>query len=329
MAKKASVKRPLVSVIMGVYNQKSEAELNHAVDSILAQTLTDFEFIIYDDGSDPKFSEYIDAQKKKDKRIILIGASVNHGLAFSLNQCISTARGRFIARMDADDYCYPERLEVQVRFLQTHLAYDWCGCSADLFDSQGIWGRRYMPAVPTEKDYLRFSPFIHPTVVYRREVLTGERGYKVAPDTLRCEDYEIFMRLHRLGYIGCNLQTTLFAYREDRVSYGKRKFRFRINESKLRYRNFKEMGLLTPVGWLYVARPIIGGLVPDPVISLLKRKESGIKYGRAKRTARLRKTHRRSTAAKAGRLSAGTGGTPAKRRRPGKGSGRSAAKNHG
>ena len=74
-----------VSVIMGVYNQWNREALQKAVKSILNQTLTDFEFIIYDDGSDPEVAGYIRELEKLDERIVLIGKEENHGLAFSLN----------------------------------------------------------------------------------------------------------------------------------------------------------------------------------------------------------------------------------------------------
>ena len=92
-----------VSVIMGVYNQWNRGALQKAVKSILNQTLTDFEFIIYDDGSDPEVAGYIRELEKLDERIVLIGKEENHGLAFSLNMCIGAAKGKYIARMDADD----------------------------------------------------------------------------------------------------------------------------------------------------------------------------------------------------------------------------------
>ena len=80
-----------VSVIMGVYNQWKREALQKAVKSILNQTLTDFEFIIYDDGSDPEVAGYIRELEKLDERIVLIGKEENHGLAFSLNMCIGIA----------------------------------------------------------------------------------------------------------------------------------------------------------------------------------------------------------------------------------------------
>ena len=176
-----------VSVIMGVYNQWNREALQKAVKSILNQTLTDFEFIIYDDGSDPEVAGYIRELEKLDERIVLIGKEENHGLAFSLNMCIGAARGKYIARMDADDIALPERLQVQYDVMEQHKEYAWCGCNTRLFDENGVWGERKMPELPSDKDYLPFSPFIHPTVMYRRKLFEKNEGYHVSPETLRCE----------------------------------------------------------------------------------------------------------------------------------------------
>ena len=127
-----------VSVIMGVYNQWNREALQKAVKSILNQTLTDFEFIIYDDGSDPEVAGYIRELEKLDERIVLIGKEENHGLAFSLNMCIGAARGKYIARMDADDIALPERLQVQYDFMEQHKEYAWCGCNTRLFDERCV-----------------------------------------------------------------------------------------------------------------------------------------------------------------------------------------------
>lgn len=275
---------PEISVVMGVYNQWDRKALHDAVTSVLDQTFRDFEFIIYDDGSDAEAAGYIRELRTLDERIVLIGREENHGLAFSLNACIKRAKGRYIARMDADDIALPGRLLAQYEFMEAHPEYAWCGCNAKLFDASGVWGARFMPECPSDRDYLPFSPFIHPTVMYRRELFEKNDGYQVSEETLRCEDYEIFMRLHQSGYRGYNLQQFLFCYREDTASFQRRKFCFRKAEMRLRYRNFKEMHMLFPLGWLYCLRPLLGGLLPYALVAFMKRKEAGYKYGR-KQTA--------------------------------------------
>lgn len=263
---------PEISVIMGVYNQLNKEVLLGAVNSILNQTIRDIEFIIYDDGSCSEAADILKEIAALDKRIILIGQEQNHGLAFSLNACIDKARGKYIARMDADDISYPDRLRRQKEFLEANPEYSWVGCCIDLFDDNGVWGYREMPVEPAEKDYLRFSPYAHPTVMYRAEIFDTNQGYIESKEMLRCEDYEIFMRLRVAGLRGANLKERLFCYREDSDSFRRRNIRQRLNEAKCRYRNYKKLGILFPKGWLYVMRPIAACIVPYGILEIYKRK---------------------------------------------------------
>ena len=269
-----------VRTIMGVYNELNKDILMEAVNSILHQTFEDFEFIIYDDGSCPEAATLLREVEGLDERIKLIGQDENHGLAFSLNACIDEAKGKYIARMDADDISYPERLMKQKKFLDKYQEYSWVGCNIDVFDQNGVWGERKMPEFPIEQDYLRFSPYAHPTVMYRASIFDTNEGYVASKETLRCEDYEIFMRLRRAGLKGANIQDKLLAYRENKDSYKKRSFRHRWNEAKCRYRNFKALGILLPKGWIYVLRPIAACAIPYWLLAWYKRKESSIQQNR-------------------------------------------------
>ena len=262
-----------MSVIMGVYNQKNEKILSDAIASILNQTYTNLEFIIWDDGSDEDAAILLKKLCSSDDRVKIAGREKNRGLAFSLNECIKLAGGEFIARMDSDDISMPKRIEKQVEFLEKHPEYGWCGCGAELFDENGTWGERMMPAVPTIRDYLRCSPVVHPSVMFRAELFDEQRGYLVADETLRCEDYEIFMNLTERGIQGANLDEILFCYRETRDSYKKRKVKYRMNEALLRFRNYKKMGILFPFGWICVLRPVFACLIPSGVLGLIKRSE--------------------------------------------------------
>lgn len=268
---------PEISVIMGVYNQFNRDVLFTAIKSILNQTFKDIEFIIYDDGSQPDATRLLYEAKALDERIIIIGKEENNGLAFALNECIRCAKGNYIARMDADDYSFPNRLKKQKEFLDAHQEYSWCGTNTELFDDNGVWGSRFMPERPEKKDYLKYSPYVHPTVMYRRELLIDTEGYLVSELTTRCEDYELFMRFRREGYRGYNIQEILFGYREDMAAYSRRNWNSRVNETRLRYRNFVDMGILWPKGWLYALRPIIAGLMPNSLIMFIKRRQASDK----------------------------------------------------
>lgn len=267
------MEQPLVSVIMGVFNQWDEKVLKESVDSILNQTYSNLEFIIWDDGSHPEAAKLVQKLNGLDERIILVGKEENRGLAYSLNECIRLAKGKYIARMDADDISKPLRIEKQVAFLETHPEYGWCGTDAELFDENGVWGIRPMPETPQLRDYFYYSPYIHPSVMFRAELFDENLGYLASEETFRCEDYEIFMNLEKRGQKGYNLKENLFCYRETRESYKKRKVRFRLNEAKIRYRNYKKMGILFPIGWLYVFRPIAACLIPAKILELMKRYE--------------------------------------------------------
>ncbi|MDE6926189.1 MAG: glycosyltransferase [Acetatifactor sp.] len=262
---------PKISVIMSIYNQWNSEYLDQAVMSILNQTFGDFEFIIYDDGSDPAVCGQLEKYGQLDNRIVLIHSPENCGLAYSLNTCINVARGKYLARMDDDDISDPERLAVQYEYMEAHPEIAYVGCNARLIDSGGVWGHRVMSEFPMKHAFLRYSPFIHPSVMIRRNIFDTQEAYRFSKDTWRCEDYELFMRLMRLGYRGANIQQELFSYREDSNSYRKRKFRYRMDEMKLRYRNFKELGLLYPMGWLYVVRPLAAAAVPSKLIYMAKK----------------------------------------------------------
>lgn len=252
---------PAISVLMGTYNEKNRIQAAQAVDSILNQTFTDFEFIICDDGSEAEFFKWLKEYCGKDSRIKLLRNERNCGLAAALNRCLEHAAGTYIARMDADDISKAERLEKQEAFLRLHKEYALAGCNAQLIDERGVWGERRLEEAPRKESFLNTSPFIHPAVMIRREAAEKLHGYCESPKILRAEDYDFFMRLYAAGYQGCNLQEVLFQYREDRQAYAKRKYRYRINECRVRYRGFLRLGILKG-NFRYVLKPLIVGMIP-------------------------------------------------------------------
>lgn len=258
-----------VSIVMGLYN--CESTLRESLDSLLNQTYKDYEIIMCDDCSQDNTSqiaqEYI---SKHPHKFTLLANSENKGLAYSLNRCISLAKGIYIARMDADDISRIDRFEKQVEFLDRNFDYALVGSSAQLFDENGVWGKRQMKKKPQKKDFLFGSPFIHPTILIRKEILIKSGVYKVSKETLRTEDYDLFMRLYALNYKGFNIQEDLFLYREDNLSYKKRKYKYRIDEAKVRYDGFKKLELM-PIGLVYVLKPLIVGLVPHKILKLVRR----------------------------------------------------------
>lgn len=286
---------PCVSVIMSVYNQRDAFGLEASINSILKQSFEDVELLIWDDGSDSEANMLLERAlgwnrelglSNRDKRISYFHKdTTNNGLAHALNQLISHCRGKYIARMDADDVSDVNRLKEQYEFLESHPEYDWCGTNAVLFDEKGEYGQRVLPEVPKAKDYLRFSPFIHPSVMFRSSLFETEEAYSEDNKILRCEDLELFARLHLHGHRGYNLQNDLFYYREDRKGYKRRSVRARWSETTLRWNCYKKMGIPIPLVILCGLRPMIGGLIPNGLIYAWKRLEGKREKKRNENTA--------------------------------------------
>ncbi|XOK60442.1 glycosyltransferase family 2 protein [Paenibacillus elgii] len=261
---------PKVSVIMCVFNTNVEQILQKSIHSILSQTFTDFEFIICDDGSTDGTYEILKEICKCDDRIKLIRNEVNMTAAVARNRCISICESEYIAIMDADDCSSHNRLKQQVDFLEQHQEYDFVGCGAELFDENGVWGQRFYNDFPDSEDFLFVLPFVHASVMFRKNALESVGGYRIAKETVRNEDYDLFMRLYVQGNRGANLPDKLYFVREDKAAYNRRKYRYRINELLVRYKGFKALGLM-PSGWLYVVKPIIVGMIPHNILNRLKK----------------------------------------------------------
>ena len=154
---------------MGTY-EPDLSELSAAVRSIRMQTLSSWELLICDDGSAEETYRNIKKLAACDPRIRVSRNSKNRGLAYALNRCILHAGGEFIARMDADDISRPERFMKQVKFLRENPEYMWVSSAADLFEGKRVWGSAYRPEMPNARSFLHSSPYIHPAVMFRREV---------------------------------------------------------------------------------------------------------------------------------------------------------------
>jgi len=254
---------PKVSVIMGVYNGANRVKL--AIDSILNQTFKDFEFIICDDGSYDNTFDVLESIAIKDNRIKLIKNNKNLGLAITLNNCLNIASGVYIARMDDDDISLPERLEKQVEFLDSHPEYAFVGTSRNLYDNNGIWGKSIISGERSKLDIFMGKTFVHPSVMIRREAILDVGGYSIYPETERTEDFDLWCKLYAKGYKGYNIKDVLFNYYEARDSYKKRKYKYRINEYKLKRKWMKMLNI--PCRYrIFIYRPLIVGLIPVKII---------------------------------------------------------------
>ena len=198
---------------MSVYN--GERFLAEAIDSVLAQSFADFEFLILDDGSSDSSVDIARSRAAGDSRIRII-ARENRGLVASLNQLLHESRGALVARMDADDICHPMRFERQVAFLEAHPDYGVVGTWSEDIDEHGApWGedRTVHPLAHDEMISAidACAPLIcHPAVMYRRDVVLGVGGYHAA--YRHCEDLDLWLRLATATKIG-NVPERLLKYR--------------------------------------------------------------------------------------------------------------------
>ena len=261
---------PTISVIAGAYNVADCKSLDKSIKSVLDQTFADFEFILCDDGSDDSTYEMLKKYADADSRIRLIRNDKNLGLVQTLNKCLALAEGKYIARHDCDDYNDLTRFEKQVLYLEAHEDVAVLGTAAYLFDEEGVWDVEIMPRTVENRSFLFNNPYKHGSVMMRREALEKAGGYRIAPETVRNEDYDLFMRMQTFSH-GENLEDLLYYFCEDKAARGRRKYRYRINEAKVRAKGFRALGLM-PRGIPYVIKPLIVGLIPSFILTKLQKK---------------------------------------------------------
>jgi glycosyltransferase involved in cell wall biosynthesis len=214
---------PTVSVLMPVYN--SEQFLAQAIDSVLAQTWTDFEFIIVDDGSTDQTGAILQAYAARDRRIVLQRHGRNLGLTRALNAGLAVARGRFVARHDADDLSLPQRLERQVRCLDDRPEVGLLATAITLIDDRGqVLRDRYFDTHLTnealQRQLLNNICIGHGSVVMRRECLDRVGGYDPALEP--SEDHDLWLRLAEITQLA-SLPEPLYAYRQHPASVSHRR----------------------------------------------------------------------------------------------------------
>ena len=258
---------PKISILMGIYN--CAGTLPDAIDSILRQTVTDWELILCDDGSaDDTFSVAQRYAQAHPDRIVLLQNPKNLGLNATLNRCLSVARGEFIARMDGDDVCAPERFAEELAVLESEPEIAIVSTDMHFFDESGVWGMVQYPEYPQPKDFLAGSPFCHAPCMVRKEAYDAVGGYSVDKKLLRVEDYHLWIKMYQAGYRGKNIRKALYSMRDDRNAYSRRKFRYRLNEAYVRMLVVKDLEL--PIsGYIYALRPILVGLLPKPIYDKL------------------------------------------------------------
>lgn len=202
------MRKPKISVLMPVYN--GERYLQEAIASILGQTFSDLEFIIVIDPSDDNSKNIIESYS--DPRIILIQNEVKLGLAASLNQGLIIARGKYVARMDADDISLPHRLDKQFDFMEGNPRIGISGTSVKTIGNHPGIVINHTPNPEMIRSFMLFQPHItHPTVIIRRSLIDQ---YQIVydPSFYKAEDYKLWSVYSRF-ILFSNLNEVLLLYR--------------------------------------------------------------------------------------------------------------------
>lgn len=231
-------RRPLVSVVMPAYN--AEQYIASAIESILSQNFKKFELVIIDDRSTDDTYSIAKGYQESDPRIRLYRNRNNIKIGRTLNKGIKLAKTNLVARMDADDLSMKDRLELQYEYLLRKPNVAIVGGYMEVIDEEGE--KKYLRKYPARSEELksvmfRYSPFAHPTVMYRKDIIQKFNGYTL--DLHPCEDIDLWFKVGTEHDFGC-IQKPLLKYRMYSESSSHKKltsiemltFKIRINAIK-------------------------------------------------------------------------------------------------
>jgi glycosyltransferase involved in cell wall biosynthesis len=208
---------PAISIILPVYN--GAKYLREAISSLIAQTFQDFELIIINDGSTDISEEVV--LSCTDSRIIYLINERNKGLVYTLNRGIELAKGKYIARMDADDICVAVRLEKQFIWLEKNAATSVVGCHISFINDDGKVTGEWKEDMKTvnyreiRQEMAWANCVAHPAVMFRAEVI---KSYKYNDEQKNTEDYDLWLRLIADGLIIEKIPEKLLLYRVHNAS---------------------------------------------------------------------------------------------------------------
>lgn len=241
---------PLVSVVMAAYN--AEAFVSDAIYSVLNQSFVDYEFIIIDDGSTDGTVEII--EKIIDPRIIFLRNQDNVGLTKCLNQALSESVGTLVARQDADDVSLPDRLQKQVSWFETNCDLAVIGTWAKYLDAEGKIVGNVAPVKDPSSALLEENPFIHGSIMFKKEVVVNVGGYDNFFQL--GQDYDLWRRVARVADVSI-IPEYLYLFRQ--------------HLSNTRFSNGAKSSL-----YKLLTRKIIRGTISDKDIAAVK--SLGIDY---------------------------------------------------
>jgi len=264
--------KPLVSVVMSVHNE--EGYLKGTIDSMLNQTLADFEFIIINDGSSDKTQDILAEYKKMDNRIKLVSNHENLGIAKSTNIGIKKAEGKYIAIMDAGDLSHRQRLEKQTNYLEARDDVFILGTQGRWIDRDGKKiGNWKLPKKIDSKMLYKTGGAIHPSIMAKRDLFDIVGLYD--ENLVMSQEFDLYMRSMKRGLDMANLEDELICIRERGKGMTLRHLKtIQKNQLKIKIRYLTSFFSLWNV--IYTIRSLAGYLIPS--YALIK----VIKYTRRK-----------------------------------------------
>lgn len=254
--------KPKISVIMAEFNT-DENLLKESIKSILAQTFKDFELIIIDDCG--KNDVLNIAKEMNDKRIIVIKNDKNRGLVFSLNRAIEESRGKYLVRMDTDDFAYKDRLKKQYNFISSHPEYSVVGMKCDFYDGERIFGVSLKEGEITKKDLLHGIPIVHPTAIMNKNIIKKVGGYD---NFERCEDYALWIKLFINNFKLYVLPEVGLRYTIRNSDYSKRTLKSRKGLFRLLRTLYQDLQPPIFLTSFMTLKNVIAGIVPTKLIKI-------------------------------------------------------------
>lgn len=264
--------RPLVSVVMATFNEP-EVYITAAIQSILNQSYTNWEFIIADDSTRKETIKAIDTFAEADSRIILIRKAKRMGFVEALNEGLKIAHGKYIARMDGDDVSLEDRLQCQVDYMEQYPNVDILGGAMSIIDKNGkiTSSRRYpIKGLRLHLWAIVRNPLAHPTVMFRNTILDAGLFYDM--EQKKAEDIEFWLRLKRKGFRLENMSRKLLNYRvEGDLALKRTKEQWMFNY-KARLRNFSYRFPLFSMASIIVSGIYV--IIPSKIIQIFYHKEN-------------------------------------------------------
>lgn len=215
-----------ITVLMGIFN--CATTLDEALQSLYAQTYQDFKIILCEDGSTDDTYQVAQRHAASHDNVILIRNERNMGLNYTLNRCLELADTEYVARMDGDDTCTPDRFEKEINFLDAHPEYAIVSGGMSYFDEGGEFARSLpvnQGGEVEKSDFNHGTPFWHAPSMTRTAAYRAVGGYTEDERLLRVEDYNLWTKMYAAGFKGYNLTDVIYAMRDDRNATKRRTLR--------------------------------------------------------------------------------------------------------